>query len=105
MMPESTLKELERTDDGVIMRFADGNESTVDYAALRLHCPCAKCKPSWQNEQGRHELAGEIARMPDQRPQVELVGRYGLRFIWQSGCSMGIYSGAHLRSIADGTLY
>lgn len=100
---DSGLQQLERTDDGVVLRFVDGSEASISYEDLRLHCPCAKCGPRWKEPNGRLELVDEIARMPRERPKAEAVGRYGVRFTWTAGCSSGIYAVEHMRSIADGT--
>ena len=35
------------------------------------------------------------------KPKAELVGRYGLRFSWPTGCSSGIFSFSLLRGICE----
>ena len=36
-----------------------------------------------------------------EKPKVELIGRYGIRFEWPTGCSSGIYSFIHLRKVSE----
>ena len=36
-----------------------------------------------------------------EKPMIEPVGHYGITMIWPSGCSSGIHSFSHLRSIAE----
>ncbi len=101
-MSENRLKDIERLDDRVILRFVDGEEMEIAYRSLRLFCPCAKCKPRWGDEMGRLELEEELARMPVEMPKAGQVGRYGIQFTWNGGCSSGIYSADHFRKIFDG---
>jgi len=47
------------------------------------------------------EFEEEVARLRVEKPRAEPVGRYGIRFDWPSGCSSGIHSFRHLRSVAE----
>tara|TARA_Y100001936_G_scaffold222555_1_gene238557 strand:- start:306 stop:476 length:171 start_codon:yes stop_codon:yes gene_type:complete len=47
------------------------------------------------------EFQQEIARLRMEKPSVEIVGHYGLKFLWPSGCSSGIFSFDLLREIAS----
>ena len=47
------------------------------------------------------ELEEEISRLMLEKPKVELVGRYGIRFEWPTGCSSGIHSFSHLRKVSE----
>jgi DUF971 family protein len=95
------LTDLERSTESCILRFADGNSFRVDYIEIRLNCPCANCNPRQSNEQRLIEFREEIMRLQLVKPKVELVGRYGMRFSWPTGCSSGIYSFGHLRETVE----
>ena len=83
------------------MTFSDGAEYHVEYPDLRLDCPCANCKPRRENKQRMIEFQEELSRLRIEKPSIEIVGHYGLKFIWPSGCSSGIYSFDILREIAE----
>ena len=101
-MDESdSLTDLERGKEDCVMRFSDGKSFRVDYLEIRLACPCAKCGPRQENEQRIIEFREEVMRFQLDKPKTELVGRYGLRFSWPSGCSSGIFSFPLLRGVCE----
>ena len=106
MDASDSLTDLERGKEDCVMRFADGQSFRVDYLEIRLACPCAKCGPRQENEQRIIEFREEVMRFRLDKPKAELVGRYGLRFSWPSGCSSGIFSFSLLRGVCEekGTL-
>ena len=98
---ENTLTDLERSDEDCVLRFDDGESFRLSYVSIRSRCQCAKCKPRQENEQRILELEEEISRLMLEKPKVELVGRYGVRFEWPTGCSSGIHSFSHLRKVCE----
>lgn len=98
---QCTLTDLERGSDDCVLRFADDTAFRVSYLVIRSHCKCANCKPRQENEQRRLEFEQEIARLRIEKPRVQPVGRYGIRFEWPTGCSSGIHSFEHLRFLAE----
>ena len=101
MGDENILTDLERSDEDCVLRFDDGESFKLSYLSIRSRCQCAKCKPRQENEQRILELEEEISRLMMEKPKVELVGRYGLRFEWPTGCSSGIHSFSHLRKVCE----
>ena len=101
MVDSESLTDLERAKEDCVMRFADGQSFRVEYLDIRLACPCAKCGPRQENEQRIIEFREEVMRLRLDKPKAELVGRYGLRFSWPSGCSSGIFSFPLLRSVCE----
>ena len=101
IMTSDTLTDLERSDEDCVLRFADGAAFRVSYLSIRSRCQCAKCKPRQENQQRLIEFEEEVARLRLEKPRAEPVGRYGIRFDWPSGCSSGIHSFRHLRSVAE----
>ena len=57
--------------------------------------------PDYQGGLQYAELEEEISRLMLEKPKVELVGRYGIRFEWPTGCSSGIHSFSHLRKVSE----
>ena len=96
-----TLTDIERGDESCILRFSDDKSFQVEYLAIRIRCQCAKCKPRQENEQRKIEFYEEVSRLVMEKPMIEPVGHYGITMIWPSGCSSGIHSFSHLRSIAE----
>ena len=101
IMTSDILTDLERGDEDCVLRFADGAAFRVSYLSIRSRCQCAKCKPRQENQQRLIEFEEEVARLRVEKPRAEPVGRYGIRFDWPSGCSSGIHSFRHLRSVAE----
>ena len=101
MEERNQLVAIERSEESCILRFKDGISYVVDYLAIRSRCQCAKCKPRQENEQRIIEFHEEVSRLVMEKPMIEPVGHYGITMIWPSGCSSGIHSFSHLRSIAE----
>ena len=101
IMSRNTLTDLERGAEDCILRFADGAAFRVSYLSIRGRCQCAKCKPRQENGQRQLELEEGVARLRMEKPRAEPVGRYGIRFDWPTGCSSGIHTFSHLRSVAE----
>ncbi|MEE2812110.1 MAG: DUF971 domain-containing protein [Candidatus Thermoplasmatota archaeon] len=94
------LRELERRETDLIVRWSDDTEHIITYESLRYWCPCANCKPRREEEHRRIALEDEISRLRNEKPKAEMVGSYGLKFTFSSGCNSGIYSIERLHAIA-----
>ena len=82
--------------------WGDGHVSRYRMSYLREHCPCATCKAQKAQPASKQDLLG--MRPTDkglERPNVEVVGRYALRFGWRDGHDTGIYPFEFLRQICD----
>ena len=101
MQQRNVLIAIEREEESCILRFDDGISYKLGYLEIRSRCQCAKCKPRQGNEQRIIEFHEEIARLRMEKPRVEPVGHYGITLSWPSGCSSGIYSFSHLRTISE----
>ncbi len=88
------LTPLNRTDFTLL--WSDGKETRHRLYELQKLCPCAACTD---------ENSGE--RIPKKEPldpgvqadSIQLVGRYGIKIAFTSGCSNGIYTFENLRKI------
>lgn len=82
---------------GVKIDWRDGHHSEYACAYLREECPCATCT-------GAHGTPPQKSAFPLYKPaarmlEVEPVGNYAIRIVWNDGHSSGIYSYEHLRKI------
>jgi DUF971 family protein len=73
--------------DGMVCRFAVGD--------LRAACPCASCR-GWRE---RGEVAWPRPGAPDaiEIAHAELVGAWGISFVWSDGHEAGIFPWDRLR--------
>jgi len=91
---------------GVDIEWTDGHQSSYTFPFLRNACPCAMCNEE-REKSGR--LPGEtIGPKPGELPMfkpaakpesAEGVGKYAIRFKWNDGHELGIYSWQWLRQI------
>ena len=97
------LRQLERRETDMVLRWQDDTEQTLTYTEMRYWCPCANCKPRRENETRAKALRDEIDRLRNEKPKAENVGGYGIRFTFNSGCNSGIWSTDRLHAIATGS--
>lgn len=94
------------TGDGVTIEWKDGHLSQYKFPYLRDACPCALCDEE-RTKAGRE--AGEPAETGSNELRLfkaaakpvsaEPVGKYAIRFKWNDGHELGIYSWQWLRQI------
>lgn len=94
------------TGTGVEIDWSDGHHSSYTFPFLRDACPCALCDEE-RSKSGRapgespKAAVGALpmfkaAAKPD---KVEAVGKYAIRFGWNDGHDLGIYSWDYLRDV------
>jgi len=91
---------------GMDIDWKDGHRSTYGFTYLRDACPCALCDED-RAKTGREpgeppKLAPGALPMfkPAAKPiNAEPVGKYAIRFRWNDGHELGIYSWDFLREI------
>jgi DUF971 family protein len=94
------------TGMGVDIEWKDGHVSHYDFVYLRDACPCAMCEEE-RDKTGRQpgeppKPASAILPMfkPAMKPlSAEGVGKYAIKFAWNDGHDLGIYSWKLLREI------
>ena len=90
---------------GITIDWTDGHHSEYSLAYLRDHCPCATCTGAHGTEPQKSNYS-----QPDANPfqmykpvlkmlDVEPVGHYAIKIVWNDGHSSGIYSWDYLREI------
>ncbi|MBV9181795.1 MAG: DUF971 domain-containing protein [Acidobacteria bacterium] len=91
---------------GVEIEWKDGHQSHYSFPFLRAACPCALCNDE-REKSGRRvgepmlPKSGELPMFkPTAKPlAAEGVGKYAIRFKWNDGHELGIYSWQWLREI------
>ncbi|MCZ6677538.1 MAG: DUF971 domain-containing protein [Candidatus Poribacteria bacterium] len=92
--------EIKRLPTKLAIQWRDGLRSEYSYQLLRQECPCARCKASNRNPLRMlpaDEVPGKLEIIDIQR-----VGRYAIRLIWNDGHKTGIYTFDFLRSLQPG---
>ena len=103
--PKSVKVQLQ-AGTGVEIEWKDGHLSHYSFPFLRDACPCALCdeergKAGREPGQPPHVKAGELVMFKAAAKPVsaEPVGKYALKFKWNDGHELGIYSWQFLRDV------
>ena len=92
--------------EGVDIEWEDSHKSQYSFAFLRDACPCALCDDE-RRKSGR-EPGQPVQAKPGELPMfkaaakplsAEGVGKYAMKFRWNDGQELGIYSWPWLREI------
>jgi DUF971 family protein len=94
------------TGTGTDIEWKDGHVSHFSFAFLRDACPCAMCEDE-RGKSGRRPgepvplAPGSLPMFkPAARPiSAEGVGKYAIKFVWNDGHELGIYSWRLLREL------
>jgi DUF971 family protein len=103
--PKSVKVQLQ-AGTGVEIEWKDGHVSKYSFAFLRDACPCALCDEE-RTKLGRkpgEQVRSQPGELPMYKPAVkalsaEGVGKYAIKFQWNDGHELGIYSWPWLRQI------
>ena len=108
-MPSSDPKSVKvhlTSGTGVEIEWKDGHLSHYTFPFLRDACPCALCdeergKTGRKPGQSAQTARGELPMFkPAAKPvSAEPVGKYAMKFDWNDGHNLGIYSWQWLRQI------
>jgi DUF971 family protein len=91
---------------GVEIEWKDGHLSEYTFPFLRDACPCAMCNE--EREKTGRRPGDPVKPMPGELPMfkaaskptsAEPVGKYAVKFKWNDGHELGIYSWNWLREI------
>jgi len=94
------------TGEGVTIEWKDGHASHYTFPYLRDGCPCALCdeertkahrEPGQPAETAPNEL--RVYKAVARPLSAEGVGKYAIKFNWNDGHQLGIYSWQWLREI------
>jgi len=93
------------TGAGVDIEWNDGHKSHYSFSFLRDACPCAMCDDERKKSGrkfGEAPKATTVLPMfkPSAKPlKAEAVGKYAIKFNWNDGHELGIYSWGFLRDV------
>jgi DUF971 family protein len=94
------------TGDGVDIEWKDGHRSHYSFVFLRDACPCALCDDEREKSkrgpgEPRKSKPGELPMFKEKAKPIsaEAVGKYAIKFNWNDGHELGIYSWQYLRDI------
>lgn len=93
--------ELKRTSDGLAVSWKDARHSKLSYQLLRQKCPCARCEATRTGKNPLHILPPAVFYENLTLVDIQRVGRYAVRLIWNDGHRTGIYTFQFLRELAD----
>ncbi len=85
----------------LLVEWTDGSRSEFSLDDLRRKCPCASCRTE------REGAAANPLRILTFDPSsvrvtsANLVGNYGIKFVWSDGHDTGIFDFGFLRELAD----
>jgi DUF971 family protein len=109
LMPSADPKSVKvhlTSGEGADIEWKDGHVSSYTFPYLRDACPCALCQEEREQsgrKPGEHPRtkAGELPIFkPVAKPEsAEGVGKYAIKFKWNDGHELGIYSWKWLREI------
>ena len=94
------------TGTGMEIDWRDGHHSSYSFVFLRDACPCALCED--ERGQAGREPGEPMKLAPGALPMfkaaakplsAEGVGKYAIKFNWNDGHDLGIYSWAFLREV------
>ena len=92
---------IEKSDNGLKIQWKDLGESELSYRSLRQKCPCARCEATRAGKDPFH------IRPPDDFLEnlhlvdIQRVGRYAVRLVWNDGHRTGIYTFQFLRELSE----
>jgi len=91
---------------GMDIEWKDGHRSSYSFVFLRDACPCALCEEERSKTKRQPGDPPKLApgALPMFKPaakplSAEGVGKYAIKFNWNDGHDLGIYSWAFLREV------
>ena len=109
LMPSADPKSVKvqiKAGTGVEIEWKDGHVSQYTFPFLRDACPCALCdedrgKTGREPGESPHAKPGQLPmfRAAARPVSAEPVGKYAMKFKWNDGHELGIYSWRFLRDV------
>ena len=92
---------IERGTTSLKIQWKDSHHSEVAYRLLRQKCPCARCDATRSGKDPFHILPADDFFENLQLVDIQLVGRYAVRLVWNDGHRTGIYTFQFLRELSE----
>ncbi|MCE2413772.1 DUF971 domain-containing protein [Candidatus Poribacteria bacterium] len=92
---------IERSSTGLEIRWKDSHHCELSYRTLRQKCPCARCDATRLGKDPFHILPSDDFFENLQLVDIQRVGRYAVRLVWNDGHRTGIYTFQFLRELSE----
>ena len=94
---------IERSRTRLEIQWKDSHRSELSYRLLRQKCPCARCDATRSGKNPFHILPADDFFQNLHLVDIQRVGRYAVRLIWNDGHRTGIYTFEFLRELSENT--
>ena len=92
---------IERVSTSLEIQWKDSHHSELSYRFLREKCPCARCQATRVGKDPFHILPSGDFFQNLRLLDIQRVGRYAVRLIWNDGHRTGIYTFQFLRELSE----
>ena len=92
---------IERSDTSLKVKWKDMYRSEVSYRRLRQKCPCAHCDATRSDKDPFHIRPADDFFENLHLVDIQQVGRYAVRLVWNDGHRTGIYTFQFLRELSE----
>ncbi|MDE0470066.1 MAG: DUF971 domain-containing protein [Candidatus Poribacteria bacterium] len=100
-MQKSQPTRIERTQTSLKIEWKDSYQSELSYRLLRQKCPCAHCDATRTGKDPFHILPSDDFFQNLSLVDIQRVGRYAVRLVWNDGHRTGIYTFQFLRELSE----
>ena len=98
-MQKSQPTRIERGNTSLEIQWKDSHHSELSYRLLREKCPCARCDATRSGKDPFHILPANNFLENLHLVDIQQVGRYAVRLVWNDGHRTGIYTFQFLREL------
>ena len=92
---------IERSSTSLEIQWKDSHHSELSYRILRQKCPCARCDAARLGKDPFHILPSDDFFENLHLVDIQRVGRYAVRLVWNDGHRTGIYTFEFLRELSE----
>ena len=97
-----TAIRLDKKSRLLAIAWSDGNNSEYAWDALREGCPCAGCRSTEDSSASPNLFVFDLTPVQAyELEQIEVVGNYALKLVWNDGHSSGIYTWDYLHLMSS----
>ncbi len=93
--------QIQRNSSGLEIGWKDSHRREIPYRLLREKCPCARCDAERQEKDPLRILPPPDLFDSLQIVDIQRVGRYAVRLVWNDGHRTGIYTFQFLRELSE----
>ena len=92
---------IERGSTSLEISWKDSSRSELPYRLLRQKCPCARCDATRLGKDPFHIRPSDDFFENLYLVDIQRVGRYAVRLVWNDGHRTGIYTFEFLRELSE----